>query len=293
MASSVTVGLVQVPGGEPFDVARDRAERAVVSAVTAGAAIVVLPEFTPRCWFPVERGTPKQLTLRPGAVSNWAAALSRRYGCHLLCVDLERAMGDRWYNTARLHGPGGEVLVHRKRHLPDEPGFRETAWYAPGTDGPRVAFAAGAKVAALTCSDAMFPEDARALGRQGADLLLVPRASPAEPRSMQRWWVMLRADAIVSGAYVISVNRVGGEGGIEFAGHSVVIAPDGDVVVELGADPEVRVVQLDLEVTRAAKHAYPVLVDRDDWVGGGSAATSRGPSRRRSARADTTVRADH
>ncbi|MGP8161270.1 MAG: carbon-nitrogen hydrolase family protein [Candidatus Dormibacteria bacterium] len=126
--------------------------------------------------------------------------------------------------------------------------------------------AGGAKVGALTCSDAMFPDEARALGRQGADLLLVPRASPAEPRSMRRWSVMLRADATVSGAYVVSVNRVGTEGGIEFAGHSVVIAPDGQVAVELGGDPEVRVVELDLDAAQAAKQSYPVLIDRDDWV---------------------------
>jgi N-carbamoylputrescine amidase len=266
MASTVAVGLVQVLGGEPFEAAQDRAEKAVVKAAAAGAAIVVLPEFTPRRRFPAERGAPKRLSPPPGAVSAWAAALSRRYGCYLHCVDVERATADRWYNTARLYGPGGEALVHRKRHLPDEPGFRETAWYAPGTDGPRVAFAAGAKVGALTCSDAMFPDEARALGRQGADLLLVPRATPAEPRSMQRWSVMLRADAIVSGAYVVSVNRVGTEGEIGFAGHSVVIAPDGEVLVELGADPEVRVVELDLTATRAAKHSYPVLIDRDDWA---------------------------
>ena len=77
---------------------------------------------------------------------------------------------------------------------------------------------------------------------------------------------MLRADAIVSGAYVVSVNRVGIEGDIGFAGHSVVIAPDGEVVIELGEDPEVRVVQLDLTAARAAKHSYPVLIDRDDWA---------------------------
>jgi predicted amidohydrolase len=64
---------------------------------------------------------------------------------------------------------------------------------------------------------------------------------------------------------VVSVNRVGIEGEIAFAGHSVVIAPDGGVVVELGADPEVRVVELDLDASREAKHSYPVLIDRDDW----------------------------
>lgn len=266
MATTVAVGLVQTPGGEPFEAAQDAAERAVVRAVTAGASIVVLPEFTPRPWFPAERPAPKRLSPLPGAVSGWAAALSRRYGCFLHCVDVERVSGDRWYNTARLCGPGGEVLAHRKRHLPDEPGFRETAWYASSSDSPRLGSAAGARVGALTCSDAMFPDEARALGRLGADLLLVPRATPAEPRSMQRWSVMLRADAIVSGAYVVSVNRVGTEGEIAFAGHSVVIAPDGGVVVELGADPEVRVVELDLGASREAKHSYPVLIDRDDWV---------------------------
>ena len=83
---------------------------------------------------------------------------------------------------------------------------------------------------------------------------------------MRRWSVMLRADATVSGAYVVSVNRAGIEGEIEFAGHSVVIAPDGQVAVELGAGPEVRVVEFDLDAARAAKHSYPVLIDRDDWV---------------------------
>lgn len=126
MAPTVAVGLVQVAGGEPFEAAQDRAERAVVKAVAAGAAIVVLPEFTPRRWFPAERGAPEQLVPAPGAVADWAAALARRHRCHLHCVDLE-GEGDRWCNTARLHGPDGEVLVHRKRHLPDEPGFRETS----------------------------------------------------------------------------------------------------------------------------------------------------------------------
>jgi predicted amidohydrolase len=265
MASTVAVGIVQVPGGEPFEAARDRAEKAVVSAVTAGATIVVLPELTPRGWFPAERGAPEQLDPPPGAVAAWAAGMARHHGCHLHSCDLEPE-GGRWYNVARLHGPGGEVLIHRKRHLPDEPGFRETAWYAPGSDSPWLGSAAGARVGGLTCSDAMFPDEARALGRQGADLLLVPRATPAEPRSMQRWSVMLRADAIVSGAYVVSVNRVGTEGGIGFAGHSVVVAPDGEVLVELGGGPEVRVVVLDLTRARAAKHSYPVLIDRDDWA---------------------------
>jgi N-carbamoylputrescine amidase len=263
--SSVTVGLVQVPGGGPFEAARERAEQAVARAVSDGAEIVVLPEFTPRGWFPAERGAADQLSPPPGAVAAWAAGLARLHGCHLHCVDLEVA-GDRWFNTAHLCGPDGDVLTHRKRRLPDEPGFRETAWYAPGTEIPRVGPAAGAGVGALTCSDAMFPDAARALGRRGADLLLVPRATPAEARSMRRWSVMLRADAIVSGAYVISVNRVGTEGGIEFAGHSVVVAPDGEVLLEMGADPGVEVVELQLDVARAAKHAYPVLVDRDDWA---------------------------
>jgi predicted amidohydrolase len=265
-ASTVAVGLVQVPGGGPFEAAQEGAEKAVVRAVTAGATIVVLPEFTPRAWFPAEGRTEKRLSPPPGAVANWAAALSRRYGCYLHCVDVERVAADRWYNTARLYGPGGEVLAHRKRHLPDEPGFRETAWYLRGSDSPRLGSAAGARVGALTCSDAMFPGEARALGCLGADLLLVPRATPAEPRSMQRWSVMLRADAIVSGAYVVSVNRVGIEGEISFAGHSVAIAPDGGVLVEMGADPEVRVVELDLTASREAKHSYPVLVDRGDWA---------------------------
>ena len=177
VASTVTVGLIQLLGDEPFEAAREKAESAVAEAVAAGAAIVVLPEFAPRRWFAVDRGAPEQLRPPPGAVAAWAAQLARRHGRHLHCVDLERE-GDRWYNTARLHGPDDEVLVHRKRHLPDEPGFREAAWYSPSTESPRLGSAAGARVGALTCSDAMFPDEARALGRQGADLLLVPRAIP-------------------------------------------------------------------------------------------------------------------
>ncbi|HYA00430.1 MAG TPA: carbon-nitrogen hydrolase family protein [Candidatus Binatia bacterium] len=269
--SHVRVGLLQLPGDEPYQASCRRAEVAVAEAVAAGAAIVVLPEFTPRRWFAGEPGRLEDLVPPPGAVAAWAAELARRHRCHLHCTDIEAGAGRR-YNTARLHGPSGCALMHRKRHLPDEPGFRETSWYSPGTAAPATGEAAGARIGALTCSDAMFPEEARGLGRLGCEVILVPRATPAEPASMRRWSVMLRADAIVSGAYVISVNRVGREGPVEFAGRSMVVAPDGEVIAELGPAPALKIVDLDLAAARAAKAEYPVLAGRDDWVQGGPAA---------------------
>jgi predicted amidohydrolase len=83
---------------------------------------------------------------------------------------------------------------------------------------------------------------------------------------VELWSVMLRANAIVSGAYVVSANRVGAEGSVEFAGHSMVVAPGGEIEADLGTDPGLVVVELDLEAARLAKHAYPVLIDRDGWV---------------------------
>lgn len=259
------VGVIQQRYLEPFETLREQAEALVERAVAAGASIVVLPEFPLRRWFAAEIGRPEAIDPTPGSVARWAAGLARRHRCHVHCVDLERD-GDRWYNTARLQGPHGTVLAHRKRRLPDEPGFRETAWYSPGAGDGKVAHAAGARVAALTCSDVMFVESARVLGRQGCDVLLVARASVAGPSAVERWAVMLRANAIASGAYVVSANRIGVEGAVTFAGHSLVVAPSGEIEVDMGVDPGLAVVDLDLDAARRAKHAYPVLIDRDDWV---------------------------
>jgi N-carbamoylputrescine amidase len=101
--------------------------------------------------------------------------------------------------------------LHRKQYFPNEPGWFESEWYSGDGSGFCVAEVLGIKIGVLLCTDAMFNEHARAYGKQKASLLAIPRASGLDQES----WKMAGAMAsLVSGAYVVSSNRVGiGKGG--------------------------------------------------------------------------------
>jgi len=108
------------------------------------------------------------------------------------------------------------------------------------------------------CSDINRPEGAQVLGAQGVDLLAVPRAAPAE--TYARWRLVLRANAVMATAYLVSVNRPGPVEGADIGGPSIAIAPDGEVLVET-ADP-VAVVFVDPAMVSRARGTYPGYLDR-------------------------------
>ncbi|MDM9621997.1 carbon-nitrogen hydrolase family protein [Rhizobium sp. S96] len=172
--------------------------------------------------------------------------------------------GGRLANEAFALENGVYRFLHHKHLFPAEEGWQEDGWFAPSIPGFDTNVIAGLTVGVLLCTELMFPERARALGRQGAHLIAVPRASG---RSMSYWRTAGAMAAIVSGAYVMSSNRVGsayGEPPI-FGGGGFAFDPSANPAGDTRQDQPALRVSIDPDAAEAAKASYPVYVRERDF----------------------------
>lgn len=148
--------------------------------------------------------------------------------------------------------------LHRKQYFPNEPGWFESNWYAGDGSGFDVAEVLGIRVGVLLCTDAMFNEKARAYGRHGASLIVIPRASGL---NLESWKIAGAMASLVSGAYVVSSNRVGtAKGGTQFGGGGYAYAPHGQLLAMTDATHPVQTMELDPAVAATAQREYPCYV---------------------------------
>lgn len=145
-------------------------------------------------------------------------------------------------------------FLHRKHVLPDQEGWREGRWYQAGREGFLTADVLGVRLGMLICTELMFNEWARHYGAQGAELIVVPRATPAGSPCE----VAAAMAAIISGSYVISSSRVGQTGnGPEFGGRGFAFGPDGQLLAATSPEAALRVVEIDTALARRQKRRYP------------------------------------
>src|SRR5476651_2307701 len=149
-------------------------------------------------------------------------------------------------------------MIHHKKYFPQEPGFFEEAWYVRGAGGFDCMQVGQVKVGVLLCTELFFNDRARAYGRDGADLIVTPRATGT---SLSRWKTAGTMAAIVSGAWFVSSNRYGpGALGQQFGGAGFVVSPQGVLLEETSEATPMRVVTIDLDAARAQKTQYPCYV---------------------------------
>jgi predicted amidohydrolase len=160
-------------------------------------------------------------------------------------------------NTLVLAG-GDEPASYRKIHLYDSFGYRESDTVTPGDPDPCVTTLAGFPLGLMTCYDLRFPELARALVLEGAEALVVPAAWVAGDRKIEHWQTLLRARAIENTVWVIGV----GQPGPRYSGHSMVVAPDGDVVAQAEDGPSTLDVTIDREAVADVRRTNPSLSNR-------------------------------
>ena len=166
--------------------------------------------------------------------------------------------GKRLANEAFVLENGAVRPLHRKQYFPNEPGWFESNWYAGDGSGFRVAEILGIKVGVLLCTDAMFNEHARAYGKQQASLVVIPRASGME---IESWKIAGAMASLVSGAYVVSSNRVGhSKGGTRFGGGGFAYAPHGRLLAETTASHPLQTLEMDAQVSDSAQRGYPCYV---------------------------------
>jgi predicted amidohydrolase len=183
---------------------------------------------------------------------------------------VEEAPGHRFYNSAAYFSGGKAVHVHRKVHLPTYGLFDEGRDFAAG-DRIRAFDAPFGPAGLLICEDAWHPTTGWLLAHHGAEVLFVPSSGPSRGARRGRgvtsvgvWHDLVKVTAQLLTAFVVYVNRVGCEDGLTFGGGSVAVDPFGRTVSALPAlDAETTVVELNAEVLRRARTAYPLLRDDD------------------------------
>ena len=253
-APGLTVALVTEVfhgGGGP-----ERLERRLRQARERGAELAVLPELPLHPWSPATKEPRDEDAEPPGGPRHrLQAAAAREAGLALLGGSIVRdpASGRR-HNTALLFDPRGELMAsYAKLHVPEEEGFWETSHYQAGEETPRVVEGLGLPLGIQICSDVNRPELCHVLGARGAGVILAPRATPEE--TWPRWRLVLRANAVTSGTWVVSVNRPGPEAGVGIGGPSAVMAPDGSVRLE--TTESLALVRLDRKSLERARRDYP------------------------------------
>ena len=189
----------------------------------------------------------------------------------------ERAPG-LYHNTAAVLDRGRVAGIYRKMHIPDDPGFYEKFYFAPGDLGFEPIDTSVGRLGVLVCWDQWYPEAARIMALKGAQILIYPTAigwfdtdpEDEKARQLDAWRTIQRAHAIANGLPLVSVNRVGFEPdpggcgpGIRFWGHSFVCGPQGEILLELNSESETAArVSIDMERTREVRDIWPFLRDR-------------------------------
>lgn len=261
---SLAVACAQIDGGD-----RTRPERrahAVAAVERAASAVndkgadnvlVLLPELWPVGFFHSDEYA-QSSEGADGETVRALAQAARDNGCWVLGGSYIERSSRGLHNTAVLLDPQGQVrLRYRKMHL-----FGlQSAEAELLTAGEDVGSAAApwGRVGAFTCYDLRFPELARDLVAQGAHMLLVVAAWPAA--RIAHWQTLLRARAIESQAWVVACNTAGNDAGVTLGGHSAIIAPDGRVVAEAGADEEILTATVDVSEADRVRAAMPFLRD--------------------------------
>ncbi len=179
------------------------------------------------------------------------------------------AEGHHHYNSlAMIDDQGAMMGVYRKSHIPDGPGYSEKFYFRPGNSGFKTFKTAYGTIGPAVCWDQWYPETARALMLQGAEILLFPTAIGNEPHdpdldTSRMWRRAMVGHAVSNVVPVVAANRIGTEGGQTFYGMSFICDERGDMIAEFGAkDTGVITATLDLERARKHRAAFGFFRDR-------------------------------
>ena len=215
----------------------------------------------------------------PGEGTAFYSALAAETGTVLVCSLFERRAAGLYHNTAVVFDADGSIAGrYRKMHIPDDPAYYEKFYFTPGDLGFKPIQTSVGKLGVLVCWDQWYPEAARLMAMNGAEMLIYPTAigwestdTPDEKkRQREAWMTVQRGHAVANGLPVVTVNRVGHEpdpscatNGISFWGSSFVAGPQGELLYLAPDNAEAEaVVDIDLARSEQVRRWWPFLRDR-------------------------------
>lgn len=271
MKEPITLGAVQCALGGSVDANVARVTELVREAARKGAQVILPPELFEGPYFCREEKDEFFAWARPfeghPTVAHFAA-LAKELNVVIPVSFFERA-GQAYYNSLALVDAGGATLgLYRKSHIPDGPGYEEKFYFRPGDTGFKSWNTRFGPLGVGICWDQWYPECARSMVLQGADILLYPTAIGSEPANAgldtrDMWQRAMIGHAVSNIAPVVASNRVGTEDGQVFYGSSFIANHMGTKIAELGRDEEgVIVATVDLDEVRRARASWGFFRDR-------------------------------
>jgi N-carbamoylputrescine amidase len=273
MANTFTLAVAQYTCGNDPAANLDTAVQAVHDAAARGARLILLPELHNTRYF-CHSEDPAAFDLAepvPGPTTERLGEAAATTGAVVVGSVFERRAAGLHHNTAVvLDGDGRLAGRYRKAHIPDDPGYHEKFYFAPGDTGFQPIDTAVGRLGVLVCWDQWYPEAARLMALAGADILLYPSAIGWAPdddedereRQLRAWQGVQRGHAIANCLPVAASNRVGEEAGTRFWGHGFIFGPQGEPLAEAGTEPEILLADIDPSRTEALRRIWPFLRDR-------------------------------
>ena len=258
-----------------------RLAKGIEDLAKRGAELIVLQELHNSLYFcQVEDVNNFDLAEpSPGPSTGFYGELARQFGVVIVTSLFEKRAAGLYHNTAVVIEKDGTIAgKYRKMHIPDDPAYYEKFYFTPGDLGFHPIETSVGKLGVLVCWDQWYPEAARLMALQGAEMLIYPTAigyaeedTPEEQqRQREAWTTVMRGHAVANGLPVIAVNRVGFEPdpsnqtpGIQFWGSSFIAGPQGELFYRASENEEESlVVEIDLERSENVRRWWPFLRDR-------------------------------
>ena len=268
------IGIVQQHNTASVDDNKHRLAEHIAQVAAQGAELVVLQELHNSLYFcDVEDVSRFDLAEPvPGPSTEFYGSLARQHNVVLVTSLFERRAAGLYHNTAVVFERDGSIAgKYRKMHIPDDPAYYEKFYFAPGDLGFQPIDTSVGRLGVLVCWDQWYPEAARLMALQGAELLIYPTAIGYDPhdtsdeqeRQREAWTTVMRGHAVANGLPVVAVNRVGEEAANTFWGSSFVAGPQGEFLYRANTTDEVAVVvDVDLQRSEQVRRWWPFLRDR-------------------------------
>lgn len=273
--TNITVAAVQMRCGKDSSDNLKRAVAGVREAAAMGAQVVLLPELFASEYF-CKRQDPRYFELAAPLKDHPLLQVLGPLAAELelvLPVSLFERDGQCFYNSVAVVDADGSVLgSYRKAHIPDGPGYQEKYYFTPGRQAFPVWQTRYLKLGVAICWDQWFPEVARIMALQGAELLCYPTAIGSEPEepeidSRPHWQTVMCGHAGANMTPLMAANRIGNETdagiSIDFYGHSFIADWQGQIITAAAAAAEtVLTAQLDLAAMRELRAGWGLFRDR-------------------------------
>lgn len=275
------IGIIQQHNTADIECNKQRLAASIQHVAAQGAELIVLQELHNGLYFCQTENVDvfDMAEPIPGPSTDFFGSLAKQLGVVIVTSLFERRAAGLYHNTAVVLEKDGTIAgKYRKMHIPDDPAYYEKFYFTPGDLGFCPIDTSVGRLGVLVCWDQWYPEAARMMALQGAEILIYPTAigyessdaAAEQERQREAWTTVQRGHAVANGLPVVAVNRVGHEddpsgqtNGIQFWGSSFVAGPQGEILYRAPQDAEVNmVVDVDMKRCEQVRRWWPFLRDR-------------------------------